>query len=285
MMDVLTQIVVWLNSLANAVGKWTLAPIAALPGWLSATLVAVLTGVLLLLAFKYTSNQRAIKRARDAINANLLALKLFKESSAVALQAQGRVLLGAARLSVLALVPILVMAVPVTLILGQLSLWYQQRPLAIENETTKEAIVTMALEGDDGASFPEVELQPSGAFEIIAGPVRVTSKREIWWKISAREKGYHLLTFRVGDQFIDKELAIGDGFMRVSAQRPGWSWMDALEHPKESPLPPDSPVRSIKIDYPKRSSWTSGTNWWLAYWFGVSMISGLCFRRVLNVNL
>src|SRR6516162_3768122 len=99
-MDVLTQVVVWLNSLANAAGRWTLAPIAMLPGWLSATLVAAVTGVFLLIVFKHTSNQRAIKRARNAINTNLLALKLFKESAPVAVQAQGRILLGAARLFV-----------------------------------------------------------------------------------------------------------------------------------------------------------------------------------------
>src|SRR5689334_24491944 len=127
-MDFLVQLVVWLNGMANALGRLLLAPVGVSPGWLSATVIAAVTGVLLLAVFKYTSNQRAIKRVRDDINANLLALKLFKESAAVALQAQGRLLVGAARLFVLALVPMAVMAVPVTLALGQLSLWYQQRP-------------------------------------------------------------------------------------------------------------------------------------------------------------
>ena len=62
-MSVLTHLAVWLNALANALGR-VLAPIAWLPGWLSATLVAAVTGVVMLIAFKYTSNQRAIRRAR-----------------------------------------------------------------------------------------------------------------------------------------------------------------------------------------------------------------------------
>ena len=104
MTDVLTRLVVGLNAAANAVGRWVLAPVALLPGWLSATLVGAVTGVLLLAVFKYTSDQRAVKRVRDDINANLLALKLFRDSAAVAVRAQGAVLLGAARLAVLALV-------------------------------------------------------------------------------------------------------------------------------------------------------------------------------------
>src|SRR6516162_801593 len=144
MMDVLAQLVVWLNGLANALGRLLLAPVGVSPGWLSATVIAVVTGVLLLVVFKYTSNQRAIKRVRDDINANLLALKLFKDSAGVAVVAQQRLLQGAARLFVLALIPIAVMAVPVALLLGQMSLWYQQRPLRVG----EEAVVTLTLNGD-----------------------------------------------------------------------------------------------------------------------------------------
>ena len=60
-----------------------------MPGWVSATVVATVTGVLLLAVFKYTSDQGAIKRVRNDINANLLALKLFKDSTRVSLRRRG----------------------------------------------------------------------------------------------------------------------------------------------------------------------------------------------------
>jgi hypothetical protein len=282
-MDVLARLVVWLNGVANVLGRRLLAPLGVLPGWLSATLVGAGTGVLLLVLFKYTSHQRAIQRVRDDINANLLALKLFKDSARVAVRAQGRILLGAQRLFLLALVPMAVMTVPVILLLGQLSLWYQQRPLHVG----EEAIVTLKLNGNADAPFPEVSLapQPTGAVETRLGPVRVLSRREICWNIKAHESGHHRLTFQVGGQTIDKDLTVGDGLMRVSARRPGWRWTDALLYPAEQPLPPDSPVASVDIDYPRRPSWTSGTDWWVFYWFGVSFVAAFCFRRVLNVNV
>ena len=93
-MDLFTQFVVWLNAAANALGA-LLAPVGLLPGWLSATLLSLVLGVLMLLVFKYTSNQRAIRRVRRDIRANLLAVKLFRDSVAVGLKAQGRVLLRA----------------------------------------------------------------------------------------------------------------------------------------------------------------------------------------------
>src|SRR5262249_26706427 len=157
-MDLLTQVVVWLNVVTNALGEALLAPVGAMPGWLSATVLAVVLGVALLVLFKYTSNQRAIKRARDGVNANLLALKLYKDSALVALRAQGRIMAGAFRLMLLALVPILVMALPVCLVLAQMSLWYQARPLRVG----EEAVITVKLNGE-----AEVSLAPADAAEVV----------------------------------------------------------------------------------------------------------------------
>lgn len=280
MIDLLTRLVVWLNALANALGRLLLAPVGVLPGWLSATLAAAVTGVALLAVFKYTSNQAAIKGVKDDIKANLLALKLFKESVSVALRAQASILLAAPRLLLLALVPMLVMVAPMLLILGQLSLWYQARPLRVG----EDAVVTMKLGGADPA-WPDVRLQPDDAIEVPIGPVRVLKRREVCWKIRAREPGYHRLVFQVGGQTAGKDLVVGEGYMRVSTLRPGWDWTETLLYPAEKPFDRDSPIRSIAIDYPKRSSWTSGADTWVAYWFAVSMVSGFSFRRILNVNM
>ncbi|MBL8848184.1 MAG: hypothetical protein JNG89_00790, partial [Planctomycetaceae bacterium] len=137
----LTQLIVCLNTAAGMLAKVAFAPIAWLPGWLSATLVGVVTGILMLWAFKHTSNQAAILRTRNQIKANLLALSLFKDSMAVSLRAQGRILLNAGRLLALSLVPMLIMFVPMCLLLGQLAVWYQARPLPVGSE----AVVTAQL--------------------------------------------------------------------------------------------------------------------------------------------
>jgi hypothetical protein len=280
-MDLVAQLVVWLNVVANLLGEWLLAPVAYLPGWVSVTLVSAATGVLFLIAFKYTSNQAAIKRVKNDITANLLSLKLFKESALVAVNAQGRVLLGAYWLLIFALMPMLVMMAPAVLILSQLALWYESRPL----RPGDGAVVTLKLNGAAESAWPNVRLEPLDAIETTVGPVRVQSKREICWNIKARATGYQQMVFHVGDQSTEKELAIGAGFMRVSTTRPGWKWSDALLNPAERPLGPDSAIQSIEIDYPERTWWSFGSGFWVIYWFVVSMVAGLCFRRLLNVNI
>jgi hypothetical protein len=281
MMYALAQAAAWLSAAASFLGRFLLAPVGFVPGWLSATAIAAVTGVLLLAVFKYTSNQRAIKRVRNDINANLLALKLFKDSASVALVAQGRLMQSAAKLFVFAIVPMLVMALPVTLLLGQVALWYEARPLHPGEET----LVTMKLGGQGGSRWPAVSLEPTEAVEVAVGPVRIASQRELCWTIKARKPGSDRLVFKVGDRAVAKEIAIGDGFMRVSTERPGWDWESILLNPGEQPFRPEDPVQSIAIVYPARSSLTSGTFWWMVYWFVVSMVAAVCFRPAMNVNV
>src|SRR5438477_131899 len=148
----LTQIVVWLNAVAGRLSSILLAPVAWLPGWLSATVVAIVTGIIMLVIFKYTSNQAAIKKTRSQIKANLLGLSLFKDDMGVALRGQRALLLNASQLLLLSAVPMLVMLVPMCLMLGQLALWYQARPLRVG----EEAVVTVQLA--DRVSPDDVEL-------------------------------------------------------------------------------------------------------------------------------
>ncbi len=181
----------------------------------------------------------------------------------------------------LAIVPMLVMTVPMCLLLGQLALWYQARPLRVG----EEAVLTMRLAGDSGNALPEADLRPAPGIELVAGPVRVPDERLVCWNIRACENGYHQLAFDVAGQQVEKELAVGDRFMQVSLQRPEWNWSEMLMHPRETPFAPDSVVQSIEIDYPPRAAWTSGSDDWLIYWFVASMVAALCIRPLLRVNV
>ncbi len=280
-MNLLAQIIAWINVVTNALGKFLLAPIAVLPGWLSNTILSAVTGVILLIIFKYTSNQLAIQRVRDDMKAHMLALKLFKDSFSVTFREPWRVFGGALLLLFHAIRPMLVMIVPVSLLLAQLGLWYQSRPLRPGEYT----VVTMKLNGSIDSPWPAVTMKSQPSVELTTGPVQILSKREICWEIRALESSNGQLIFQVDDQQVEKELAIGDGFMRISAERPGWQWTDIMLHPGERPFGPDSVVQSISIDYPDRQSWTSGTDWWIVYFFVTSLVFAMIFKPFLKVKI
>jgi uncharacterized membrane protein (DUF106 family) len=277
----LAPLFAWINHPVNAAAGVVFAPIGVLPGWLSATLVSAVTGVLLLIVFKYTSNQHAIGQVRDRIKADLLALKLFKEDLRTTFRAQGRLLVAAMCLLRHSIRPLLVMIVPVLLELAQLGLWYQRRPLA----PGEEALVTLQLAGEPDQALPEVQLESQAGVQVTTGPVRIFSKRQVCWQVRAVEPGEHALVFNVGGQQVRKQLVVGNGFARTGVLRPGWRWTDILLHPLERPFRNDSAVTSIEVDYPARDSFTSGTDWWVVYFFIASMVFALLFKPFMKVRI
>jgi len=277
---VLSQVFTWLNVVFNAAGKVCLAPVGAMPGWLSNTIISAVMGVLLLLLFKYTSNQKAIGRVRDKIKANMLALKLFKDDLRVTFQSQGRLFVGAFKLLFHSLKPLAVMIVPVVLILAQMAAWYQFRPLY----TDEKALVVLKLNGTENTALPQVILElPNGVEEVIR--VQIPSIQEVRWEIQAQQEGEYRLVFDVGGEEFEKDLVVGSGLKRVSPLRPGQSWGNIILFPLEAPFAQDSPVQSISIDYPERDSKIYGADWWMGYFFVVSIIFALIFKPILKVKI
>jgi hypothetical protein len=211
----------------------------------------------------------------------MLAMKLFKDSISVTLHAEARIFKGALLLLFHAIVPMLVMIIPVSLLLAQMSLWYQSRPL-LPGEV---AVMTVKLNDNVKGNWPTVNIEPTSVAEVTIGPVRVLSRWEICSEIKALKNGNHRITLHVDRHQIEKELAIGDGFMRVSSTRPAWNWANILMNPAEKPFAMDSIVQSVTIDYPKRLSKTSGADWWLIYFFIASMVFAFISRPFLKVRI
>ena len=279
--DLLAYPMDWLNVAFGVVCRPLFAPIAYLPGWLSNTLNALALGVVMLLIFKWTSNQTAIGRIRDGIKADLLSLKLFKDSLAVTLGAQGRLLKGAGMLLALSLVPLLVM-VPVMLpLLAQMGVWYQHDPLAV-GETT---LVAMQFADDAMDQVGEVALQPADGFEVVAGPMRAPAAGQVWWTIRTNHDGAHEMAFTLDDQTVTKTLQVGGGPARVSKLRPNMTFTNVLMHPAERPFKPDDAVQWIEVDYAQRPGWASGADNWLIYLFVLSLVFGFAFKGVLGVKI
>lgn len=280
-MDILARLIAWLNAGMNGLFGLLHGPMSALPAWLSLTIVSALLGVVLLVIFKYTSPQKAIGRVRDDIKANLLAMKLFKDNIPVILKSQGRVLAAAVMLLVYSIPPILVMALPFVLILGQLGTWYQAEPL----DTEEQAVVMMQLSGRDNASMPPVALVSNEAIRIVSGPVSVPAKGQIFWEVEALLPGIHQLQFQLEGAVIEKELAAGIGFMPVSIKRPSMKVGDVILYPAERPFGPDSPVQSVEIRYPERTAPLTGSGNWVITLFIISMLGAFAVKPFFNVRI
>ncbi|MGD2109064.1 MAG: hypothetical protein PVI86_06695 [Phycisphaerae bacterium] len=274
---VLSPVLGFLNPVCTLLADAVYAVIGPLPPWLSLTILSGVTGVLALVVFRYTSNQKAIGRALDDIKANLLALKLYKDELRVTFAAQVRLLWAIARLQRYMLTPFLVMLGPMLLALAQMGLRHQWRPL----EPGEQALVTVT--GASASANPlDVQLGESPGLIVEAGPVPGGGKAV--WRVRGGEPGRYHVQLDVNGAAIEKELVVGTGFVRVSASRVARDWTEQLFHPVEPLLPKGSPVTSIEIGYPGVESWITGANWWVLTFFIISMVVALIFKPLFKVR-
>jgi hypothetical protein len=274
---VLSRVLAVLNPVCTVIADAAYAVLSPLPVWLGLTLISAVTGVIMLIAFRYSSNQKAIGRARDDITANLLALKLFKDELGVTFRSQGRILGALARLQWHMLRPVFIMLLPMLLLLGQMGVRYQWRPLHPGEQT----LIRLRL-APDQSDVPEVTLEPSPGVVVEAGPV--PGGGELVWRIRAGAPGRYRLRFNVAGTTLEKELVVGDSFQRVSAERLGSRWTSQILHPTERLLPHDSPVAAIEIAYSGVHSYVYGANWWILYFFVVSMVFALLLKPIFKVR-
>jgi hypothetical protein len=146
-------------------------------------------------------------------------------------------------------------------------------------------LVTVQFNNNIGAEPLNAALQPTTSIETVLGPVTISSKNQVLWKIRAIKEGYHIIDFNVNSKTLTKELAVGNGFMRTSLLRPGYHPLDIILYPAESPFLPESVVESISIDYPDRNDRLAGTDWWVLYFIVCSIVFAYLFKPVLKVKL
>ncbi len=84
---------------------------------------------------------------------------------------------------------------------------------------------------------------------------------------------------------VQKELAVGSGFMPVSIKRPALNLGDLILYPAEKPFDKDSPVQSIEIGYPDRTEPITGSGNWVIALFIISMLGAFAVKPFLNVKI
>lgn len=274
---VLSPVLAAANPVFTWIGDVVYLPLDAVPPWVGLAVLSALCGVLMLPVFKRFSNQAAIGRAKDAIQANLLALKLFKDDLGVIFATQARLLWAILRLQRYVLTPVLV-AIPIMLpVLAQMGTRYQWRPL----RPGEEANVRVRLAAD-AAAGADMELTAGEGVAVEAGPV--PGGGQVVWRVRATEPGRHELQFKIDGATIPKELVVGAPGQRVSEVRPGRRWTSLLLHPVERPVPAASPITAIEIGYPDLDSWIYGSDFWIITFLVISMVVAIIFRPLFKVR-
>ena len=254
--------------------------LAFAPIW-AMTAISLVTGVAMVWIFGKLSDQTTIKSIRETIRGNLIAVRLFQSDIGVMLRLQRRIFGDTFRYMRYALVPMVVLLVPVVLIMTQLNLRFAARPLEPGEPALVKAYVRDAavLEGD-------VSLEVGDGIVVETRGVRIPATREVVWRVRADEGGVHPLVVRLGNETLETRIIAGDGWGAVPQRRTGRGMLDTMLYPGEPPISRTHVVEAVEIAYPPLELGVFGWNVnWLVAFFVLSMGFGFAFKDALGVEI
>src|SRR5271163_321205 len=93
--------------------------------------VSLVVGLLMVVLFGYTSDQKAIGVAKDQLKAHLLAVRLYRDQIPVVMGSYGKILRGTGRYLKLAFKPLLYVIIPIILLMVQIDRYLGQTPIPV----------------------------------------------------------------------------------------------------------------------------------------------------------
>ena len=113
----------------------TLRPIWAM------TVISLVSGIAMVWVFGKISDQAIIKALREQIRGNLIGVRLFQSDLSVSMRLQRRIFSDTMRYMKHALIPMVILSVPVLLIMSQLNLRFAVRPATPGEQILVKAFV------------------------------------------------------------------------------------------------------------------------------------------------
>lgn len=262
--------------IASALIGGILSPFSGHNPMVSLVPISVLVGMGMLWVFRRTSNEGAIRRVKNEVQAHLYEMRLFSDEPMLILKAQCSLLKSNVRYIGRVLVPAFVLTIPMLLIFAQLECFYGHAPLV----PGQEAILTVQMKGESGEA-PELRV-PEG-ITVDSPAIRVDGGQQISWRIRALRPLTGDVQLVFPHATVGKSVQAGIGPQYISERRVG-SALDLIWHPAESRLPA-GPVDWIELRYPTATIHALGLDLpWLAWMLILTMASGLIFKRQFRVS-
>jgi len=250
-----------------------------LPGLL-VVLLSIVIGFLMVVVFRYTSDQKAIRIAKDQLKAHLLAVRLFQDQLPVVLTSYGRILRGTGRYLRLAFRPLLFVALPLTLLIVQLDRYLGVTPLS----TGRPFLIKARTVDSEVLNSIDLGLPP--ALQQTAPVVHIPGENEVVWRLVATQPGNYVVNIGPPDRTLSKRVSVSNKLERLSPVRLRGQFWERMLLSAESPLPAESPIQSIEVGYPSRSIAFVGFEWnWIWLFFVLSLVAGFLFKTILGIEI
>ena len=242
--------------------------------------LSIAVGLLMLLVFKITSDQKAIEQAKKKMQAYLLELRLYGDDPSLIFKTQGCLLASNMRYLGLMCKPALILTVPMVLLLVHMDAVYGIQPL----RAGQTAIVTVQAAGRLAATAAAPRMDAPDVIAIDTPAVRAFSEGQFSWRIRGIGDGDGVLQFDWDGRKWTKDILSGDVVGYASHTRTASFWETFL-YAGESRL--DTPdISWVSISYSAAEIETGSWHLhWLIWFLAISIVAAYSLKGFFGVNV
>ena len=242
--------------------------------------ISIVVGLVMVVMFRYTSDQKAIARAKNQLKAHLLAVRLFQDQLQVVMRAYGRILSGTARYLRLAFAPFLIAIIPITFLIVELDRYFGWESL----QPGQAFLLEAKMKNADELNAVELLLPPQ--ISASAPAVHDAADNSVSWRLVAASDGNYDVHLTSGGESLSKQVWVSSRLQRLSVERLQAAWWKRMFSSTEPALPLNGSIQAISVDYPSREvgvfSWKAN---WILWFFFISLVAGFIFKSALGIEV
>lgn len=254
-----------------------LSPFSGMSPYAGLTAVSVVTGVVMVFLYRWTTDQEKLKQIRDRIKIHFLEIRLFKEDMAEMFTIQKDIMKENLNYLRYTFKSAVLLIIPIIFIVIDLNARYSYYPIHPGN-----SFVVSAIAGDPG-SLERIELALPEGLAMDVQAMRIPEERRVSWQVRSGSSGTYNLTFHQGEKQYIHHVVISNLIQRLQPEiNQQTDWISYLTSMGGS-LPSDSPIEAIRIEYPEQESFFGLQPGWLYFFFLISMIAGLAVKKFMKL--
>jgi uncharacterized membrane protein (DUF106 family) len=272
-----------LNTLMGRTLDVLLSPFRSLPPMVGLSVVSLITGLGVVLAYRVTSNQQGLTDVKRRMAAALFEIRLFSDDLPAVFRAQAELLRHNLTYLRLSFVPMLWMIVPIAILVAQLDARYGYTGLKLG----EPVLLKVALRnGVAASSAGSAALDAPPQVRVLTPAVWFPASNEVVWRIRPEALGAYELTARIGSEALTKRVDVTEQVVGRAPVRVAPGFWEEFMNPAEQPLPAGAAATAISIPYARRTFRVLGWNAdWLVVFFIVSTIMAWLLKKPLRVTV
>lgn len=244
--------------------------------------IAILSGLLAVVIFKYISNQNELKRIMSQIKLYFLEIFIYRDNLSQILFSQKKILKNNFAYLKYALIAALPIMCAVLLILSQVNLIYSIQPINTDEIFT----IGVKLEPNTNQNPDDIKLSLPDDLELITEfGFFLKETNEIEWQLKAKNPGLYTIVIKMGEGVkYNKQIIIGASQKKYSPHLGKNGFFETIFNPIEPLIPKESTIQAIDIKYKPLYFKIIFNMHWLIAFLIIAIGSGLIFRKILKVS-